>query len=186
MDLLTMKIKITDYASTQFNLPEGITNKIDEYFKNLIDKKDIADSDILPDYAKDGIVTNKAHITVLYGIKEDMEKVIGDLLKDKEEVSAILGTTKVFENSFLDYDVLYIEVMSLGIRRIRSILQKEIEYVSSPFSFTPHVTVAYLKKGTSNKYIGDNQFERTHLKLNSLIYTPVEGEDTVYLLKNNV
>lgn len=182
-DLNNIKLEIGNYASTQFNLPEEITNQIDNYFKKLIDKEDIANKKDLPNYAQDGIVTNKSHVTVLYGIKEGMEEIIKEVAESKEQVFVILGKTNIFETSFLNYDVLYIEILSLGIRRLRSALQKEVEYVKSPFSFTPHSTVAYLKKGTGKKYKGDNKFEGISLKLHSLTYSSKEGIDKIYHLK---
>lgn len=179
---MNIKIKISDYNSTQFDLPNELTTNIDNYFNKLIDKKDIADKKYLPDYAGNGIVTSKAHITVLYGIKDGMEDIIKNVVESRDQISVVLGKTKVFENKFLNYDVLYIEVMSLGIRRLKSALEKRVEYVKSPFSFTPHISIAYLAKGNIEKYKNNDAFEGTNLKLHALTYFPTEGNNKIYHL----
>ncbi len=178
-----MKIKISNYASTQFDLPNEIKTEIDIYFKELIDKKDIANPVDLPDYAKNGIVTDKSHITVLYGIKDGMEERVKEITESKKKISVIFGKTKVFETSYLNYDVLYLDILSLGIRRLRKAFEKEISYANSPFSFTPHCTIVYLKKGLGKKYEKDARFEGIRINLNELTYSPSEGENTFYQLK---
>lgn len=175
-------MEISEYNSTQFEIPTKIKNEIISYFKNVINEVDFADPKDLPEYAKNGIVTDKAHVTVLYGIRDNMEEKIKEVVSKRDTISMIFGKTKVFETSFLNYDVLYIEVLSLGIRRLRSALQKQVEYVDSPFSFKPHCTIVYLKKGLGERYKDDSKFEGVNIKLDSLTYSSKDGEEKIFKL----
>jgi 2'-5' RNA ligase len=102
----------------------------------------------------------KPHITVMYGIEpmaeEKAKKILSHIPK---RISATLGKISKFENADTPYDVLKIEVHSPHLTKIHETLKRTCENKYEWPNYNPHVTLAYVKKGTCNEMVGDNTFE---------------------------
>lgn len=116
--------------------------------------------------------TKKPHITVLYGIDVAEEKKTKELLaKIPKNLSAIMGKVSLFHPPGKEYDVLKIDVSSPTLEKVNTLLKKSVKYTNSYNDFHPHVTIAYLKKGTGEKYVGDTTFEGTQLTFQTFLYS---------------
>lgn len=110
------------------------------------------------DLTEDGLET-EPHISLLYGIhdggnhKKLSSSEISKLLNISKEAlndDIILTKISMFDNK--DYDVLKFDVKSSLLGDINKKLAKFPHTNSFP-DYVPHVTIAYLKKGTGEKYI---------------------------------
>lgn len=128
--------------------------------------------------AEEGIET-ETHCTVLYGFNLDF-----DSSKLKQEYGGItlkLGKVSRFECP--EYDVLKLAVESPDLVALNERLMREFgnEVTSSKWAYNPHVTIAYVKKGT-NKYLdGNKTFEGREIRVRQLLYSLPEKQGRVVI-----
>lgn len=102
---------------------------------------------------EDGVVV-KPHVTILYGIKpevtlEQVESLIYQI--NRAKIDIVLGEVDAFTND--NYDVAKIPIYSeylAELNKLFSTLPNENLYPE----YKPHITLAYLNKGASEKYNG--------------------------------
>lgn len=113
----------------------------------MINPDDVYESEN-PDFG----ISQNPHVTILYGLysfvsPEDVEKVI----KPFHLPEIYLGAVGIF-NEHPDFEVVKINVISEDLTKMNLALcglpHEEI------FSYNPHVTISYVKKGTAIKYKG--------------------------------
>jgi len=131
------------------SLPEKISNEIKEWVKNHIPLETILEPEENP------------HVTLKYGIhtfcpKEVREAVSGYSRRGRKKICGMLGQITIFEHD--NQDVLIIKVISPDIERINNFICKGLETTDTYREFKPHVTLAYLKKGAGDRYIGNRAF----------------------------
>src|ERR1017187_161328 len=126
------------------------------------------------------------HVTVLYGFDEDFDAArLMHMLRDRGEISFTLGEVSRFECP--DYDVLKVDVSSPAIEKIHrdiAVVFKD-DIVPSENLYTPHLTIAYLKKGELLNLDGDRTFAGRKVTVEEMLYSLPErkGRQTVSLQK---
>jgi 2'-5' RNA ligase len=131
-------------------------------------------NDIYTDEDKPGI-SKDPHITLLYGydnsiIPEMVENILKNFIKEPIEVE--IEGIGLFENKTFD-------VVKFNIKK-SEILQKLYDELSKlPNSnkfknFTPHITIAYVKKGTGKKYVREYKHKVT---VDTICYSMTNGEE---------
>ena len=101
---------------------------------------------------------HRPHATVYYGAdKRDLAQIT-QIVKDYgRSIRVFLGEFDVFEHP--EQDVLYIKLVGDALPQLhRSIRALPNSRDQSHPEYVPHLTVAYLKKGTGRKYIGTTPF----------------------------
>jgi 2'-5' RNA ligase len=109
---------------------------------------------------------NDAHITVLYGIKDEDPK-IKSIIQSFKPFDIRLGIVTAFRDS-KDYDVLKVGIESPVLHKMHYMLEANIKNKNSFPTYAPHMTLAYLKKSFVDKYIGDQSFQGT-MFLNNVV-----------------
>lgn len=92
----------------------------------------------------------KPHVTLLYGIHtdvpdEDVEKLIDEIKSPKIR----LGKITSFEQK--EFDVLKFDVESKDLMKLNKVFKKLPH--TETYSYHPHTTLAYVKKGKAAEYI---------------------------------
>lgn len=149
-----------------------------------IDKEDIYD-------VKDGPIPyglqKRPHLTLLYPIDnkvsyDDVKKILDESLVEDFKEGIYLKTQSIGFFASKDYDVLHIKCDSdRDISTLRQKLKAKIKNTCKHKSFTPHITIGYLKKGTAKKYC--KKFNKVIKNLDTITYT-VKDKDHHYKLKN--
>lgn len=116
------------------------------------------------------------HLTLLYGLHKDVTteqvKSILDTF-ELDKISIKINGIGNFENS--DYDVLKFNVVKTDILQQIHEFLSEIPNSNKYPDYNPHITIAYLKKGTSKKYLNEN-FKMVIPKIESIIFSKPSGE----------
>jgi 2'-5' RNA ligase len=141
-------------------------NKILEFVQNL--PNECVYEEEGKDYGKE---TNP-HVTVMYGLSENEEKRVKELLtKVPKRIVAELGQISKFENADTPYDVLKIEVKSPHLAKLHEMIKNNFENNYKWPEYNPHVTLAYVKKGTCNEHVGSKIFEGMKFNFENFTYS---------------
>lgn len=140
------------YSSTQFDLPAGLAEKVQE-MAALINPADLA---------SDGIEENP-HVTCLYGLTEespnDVKKAVKGISAGPivlESLSLFPAGDKLAQHGGEQFDVLKISIGGKFIHEIHNAIAESCEYETDYADYSPHCTIAYLKPGKGRKYVTMN------------------------------
>lgn len=116
------------------------------------------------------------HVTVLYGImskdRADVEKFL-----PKGVVPVELGAISRFDTAD-EHDVIKIDVESDELHEIHEEMKDGVENDDEHPEYKPHVTIAYVKKGSGKDLDGSRPFDGIGLDLADLVWSPAgEGDD---------
>lgn len=164
------------YSSTQLDLSPEDAAPILEYGK-MVDDADLYPSQegvdsYGPDYGRE----TQSHITALYGIKDSNVQPIMDACSQFAPIEVTLGKVSAFKHADKGYDVLKVDVDSPHVHALNAALKSVTDHDDKWPEFRPHLTVAYVNKGASDKYVGDTRFEGKKLTFASLTYSPAQGD----------
>ncbi len=154
------------FSSTQVQLPKVLADNLLAFGKS-IPAFDLCD--------EEGGLEDDAHITVKYGIHTnnvaDVRKALATYVGP---IRITLGKTALFQGP--SYDVLYVEVTSPDLVELNGRLADTLEVTDTHPVYTPHATVAYLKRGYGVRYVGNTALEGMRASIGSVRFMPTEGE----------
>jgi len=120
------------------------------------------------------------HTTVCYGIKPEVEF---ETIKEKCDLKPIkvsLGKIAKFDTNE-HYDVIKIDVKGEGLHKLHKQIEEEIGCPGNTYpEYKPHLTVAYVKKGSCDDLIGQDPFEGEEFELSRYDYSQA-GEDNKHI-----
>ena len=112
------------------------------------------------------------HVTVMYGLSPVEETRVKELLnKVPKNIMAELGKVSKFSHADTPYDVLKIEVKSPHLNKIHEMIRNNFDNNYKWPQYSPHVTLAYVKKGTCNEYVGNKTFEGMKVMFETFMYS---------------
>lgn len=122
------------------------------------------------------------HTTVLYGFVDDsvasnIEQMLAEHKLDKP-VFAVLKDISTFEND--NYDVLKISLISGGLNKLNAFCRNHYSYENDYDKYNPHITIAYLKKGTAKKYLKALKVPHVNFKLSNFVYSDKDSTKTYF------
>ena len=159
-----------DYSSTQMNLPRILGSELVEWAQELLD----------PDDLGSGGIETEPHITVKYGLMPNVSASdVARVIKDQSPaVRMSFGPNYVFA----DQDqgggraAFYVSVNSDDVGHLNGVIKRSLPNIETHTTYTPHVTIAYLKHDVVNKYIGQRSpLVGLNLTLNDLTYSGADG-----------
>jgi len=167
------------YSSTQVNLAGDLSKRIMAWGKENIPDEDIYTGE--EDMGRE----DTPHITVLFGIVAQEPDEVIELLSSEGSVKAKLGNVSLFKHSD-DYDVVKIGVESKDLARLNKLLSDNLENENKFPDYKPHITIAYVKKGTGNKCSGSSEFEGQEVIFDQIRFSTKEGELTFIALQDSI
>jgi hypothetical protein len=135
-------------------------------------------------YDPDGTygIETEPHVTVLFGLCDEI-LVPADVVRAMEEFKAPVITVKRIDSfSNKDFDVLKLSVESKDLRRMNDRL-RQFPHVDTFPTYEPHITLAYLKKGTAGKYTGDLEAAVAAQPLTAFKYGMKDGSEIHFTLE---
>lgn len=120
----------------------------------------------------------ESHVTLAPCLDSDADLAkLKELLLPLKEYKCILNNISIFEND--DYDVLKADVKCPNMHKTYNKIKENFELHSTYREYHPHMTIAYMQKGVSDKYkkkMLDKIEELTPMNFN-FSYTNNEGID---------
>jgi 2'-5' RNA ligase len=114
----------------------------------MIKKEDIYD-DEFNDYG----LEKESHVTLLWGIhlsETDPQDII-NFMKTFKPIKVEIRNIGIFENK--DYDVVKYNIpVTYELKKYHELLKSKFPNTQTFDSYRPHMTISYVKKGTSDKY----------------------------------
>lgn len=127
-------------------------------------------------------IQDRPHLTLLYGThKEVTSEQVESLLKNVKPFSIEIDGVDIFENK--DYDVVKFNVKKNDL--LQSIFDSlsTLPNSNSFKDYNPHITIAYVKKGTGKKYIKSDYKWKVD-NINEVTYSMVDGNEYKFSLDN--
>lgn len=167
------------FSSLQFCLPKLATRKIIQWGEDNIPDDLIYKDPEQPQYGRE----YDSHVTVIYGIHDETPKEIRRLLCKQKPFNIEFGKISVFDCP--KFDVVKIEVESIELRRINKIINDHVEITNGNNVFRPHVTIAFLKKGSGNMFKGRDDFVGNRILADRLTFSSNSGVQTTIEFKDD-
>jgi hypothetical protein len=96
---------------------------------------------------------DEPHVTVLFGLHSaSPDPEVLRLVEETQPLEIQVGTASLFEDS-ADYDVLKFDVESEGLTALNAKF-REMPHTNTRAGYHPHLTVAYVQKGTCRELVG--------------------------------
>ena len=158
------------YSSTQINIPDPLRSEILKWGGAQVSKGDLFDHE-----DAEGGLEDIPHCTVLYGIRSASPGGTHKALSEFDgDVELSLGPMQVFDGND-EYDVLVISVDSPDLQRLYDLLKRYVPNSSKWPVYKPHVTVAYMKKGSARQLDGDASFKGRQIKAEGVLFSGKDG-----------
>ena len=149
-----------------------------------INEEDLYFTDNSDEYWISGRET-EPHITVLYGLHNDIEHdEVCAFIKEMEVSKITFDSIEIFEPSD-DYDVIVYKVSGKTLHDNNKSLRDQFPYTTDFPDYKPHCTIAYVKKGCGNKYLKD--FKSFDVKPIKWVYSlKDDGEYNIQIFSKDV
>lgn len=156
-----------EFSSTQANLPSAIADEV-----KAIGAK-IPDADL----AGDGRET-KIHTTVKFGLHTNDVEDVKRVLADEGPIKITIGKLSTFppSESSDGAEVLKLDVHSPELHRLNKKISDALPHTDT-FKYAPHITVAYVKPGLAQKYVGKKHALDGHeITIDKLTFSGKDGQ----------
>jgi|GEM_PF-3277400 len=167
-----------NYSSTQFELPDYLAKKVRRLGTGIPDDELAADG-------REALT----HITVKYGIHTTDVELVQLTLDKQAPVAVTFGKTALFKasESGTDVDVLYVSVISPELEALNQKLTERLAHTTTQSSYVPHITIAYLKAGEGEKYVGSEFLAAQEFTFTLLTFAASDGNRySIYLSNDGV
>jgi len=169
-----------DYASAQVNLKDDVAQQV------------LALGAAIPDdaLAEKGRETDP-HVTAKFGIdptvtvdqlKEALANSDSFLEMAQRGGTMTLGKTAMFAaadkattDEPVDHDVVYVAVDSPDLIMLNTLIAGAVTTVDTQSAYVPHITLAYVKAGEGQSYVGDATLDGTVVTFDSIAFSDTEG-----------
>lgn len=153
-----------DYSAVLCNLPDSLSKLIQKWgFENIPDESVFTENER---YGRE----DDTHITIKYGLHDSEETSVVNIMKRQRPFEVELGKISLFQTHD-KYDVVKVEVFSSTLFMLNSKLNKLPNSDDYADSYKPHITIAYVQKGSCNKLNDCNDFKDIRFLADELIFS---------------
>lgn len=169
------------YGCIMLAISDALSSWLGEWVKQHIPEAELY---VNPDSGIDGYESDH-HISMLYGIHgDDPQQLHPHFLNMLDTMPEIqLGDVTCFDAN-PDFDVINVSVAS-NLNDIHDYLADNIEHTKVFDTFTPHITLAYAKKGACKHLLGCKDFRGMTDKPNETVFSNRYGEQYRYAFIND-
>jgi len=167
--LITERDQGIEHGCLMVYLDEESSNKVKQFCQ------DTFNPEILAEFG----IEEEPHITCQYGFTdevsvEDINEFVNNIIQ--RPISIELGEISRFDND--DYDVIKVDVNSPDLHELSDKIR---EYFGDRLNVTypnyhPHMTLAYIQKGSLPHIDGDNMFKGKNHTFEQFVYSDASNE----------
>lgn len=152
-------------ASTQINLPPDAAVKVVEASMR------VAEEDLGADGRED-----EPHITIKYGVKDDVA-LLSQVIGSQQPFNVSLGKTHVFEAGEISagQSPIVVEAHAPELKALHDAVNEAMSTHKDDFDYNPHVTLAYVKPATAQKYDKLDWAEGVSFPVNGIVLSTKSG-----------
>lgn len=166
------------YSCAMLNLNPSVASIVDYWVKKNIPKESLY---IDEDSGHDGY-EEIYHVTLKYGIHDFSPKKLTNLVHGFGPISFGLGTVKKFDAP--DFDVIHIKIVDSKILEdVNKLISEGIEHTDTHPEYKPHITLAFVKKGSCDKLIHDPFFDSLSDEVDEICFNSKDGDESFISLK---
>ena len=118
-------------------------------------------------------VEHKSHISIRYGLLPTDTKSVESLVKGVSNIRGAYGKLGVFQGE--KHDVLFVKAHSADLFSLHHESSRQLPCIEAEYQYSPHVTIAYLNKGTGAKYEGMSFFVGVRFSFDQVTYSDQNG-----------
>lgn len=155
-------------SSVHFNLPPGPAAEVVSWGAANVRDGQLAVNEAAG-YARDP----RPHISLLYGIHATRGDGVRRLLERERAFRVRLGRLEAFTNRL--GDVLKVGVESDDLHRLHERLARELLAAPSGYAYSPHVTVAFLRRGEAARLVGRGPFDGRTVLIDRFVFSSRGG-----------
>lgn len=158
-----------------------------EFWDNIQSR--ISDDEVSSETDEDGkelkgrAPIDEAHVTLLYGIHEDVpDEDVEEIINQIDTIEVTLKNVSSFEND--GFDVLKFDVEGSDLFEYNKKLS-ELPHTTNFPDYHPHLTIAYLKKDVLTDEMQENlsKDEALTVEADKVVYSKPDGSSKEYKLK---
>lgn len=125
---------------------------------------------------------NNPHVTILFGLHNDIPDKDIEVEIDKIKNPKLkLGKVSTFTND--KFEVLKFDIVSEDLHKLNKKFA-EFPHTTDFPDYHPHCTIAYVNKGSGDKYIKKlNDLDKIEVVTDKIVYSRANGKKTDYKLK---
>ena len=161
-----------DFSSTQFDIPKNIAAELKAWTKENVDVDDIYVSEETPG------LEDEIHVTVKFGLHTEDPEVVRKVVEGFGSFDITLGKVSRFANPDKPFDVVKVEVQGDDLHELNSLISDKLENTDSFPEYKPHITLAYVKKGTNRELSGGDILSDKKIRVNEITFSAKNGEKT--------
>lgn len=152
-----------------------VPTAVSEHLRSMAER--IPDWDLAPKGRED-----EPHITLRFGLNADDAQAVRQIVEGFGPITVTLGKTSVFParqrpTASTPADVVKVDVVSQDLHRLNSLLAK-LPQSEQSYRYVPHITLAYVRPGSGDKYAGIRDLDGVKLRLNSVVFRGKDGART--------
>lgn len=179
MFLVISKKVAYDFSCVLINLPTNLASSLKKW-----GMENISEKDIYTEPGKNKGRETEMHVTVKYGLHTNDIEEVKEVVEDFNPFDIELGKISKFSHPEKEYDVLKIDVSSKGLHKLNELIADSLETTDEWNKYKPHVTLAYVKKGTCSDLVGNKAFDGKKFKANILEFSPSKGNKQTIKIGN--
>ena len=120
---------------------------------------------------------DRIHVSVGY-TKEPNSEEARALIKDFGPISLSLGAVSRFRPVNADFDVIKIDVRSPKLMKLHRLLSTKLKLTSKYSQYSPHITIAYVKRGCCAELVGNRPLRDGQVKVSLLHFSDSYSRET--------
>jgi len=160
-----------NYSCLLVRLPKDISTEILQWGKDKI-----SDDLLVDDDKKSMGRENDIHTTLFYGINSEDPRESIDLLSRVKPFKIRLGLIDAFKDQD-DHDVIKIQVESKDLEILHYDIEDSVKNGNKYPTYIPHITIAYVKKGSCDNLIGNEKFKGKIVEVNKVVFSSSDGSE---------
>lgn len=166
------------FSCAMLNLNPSVASVVDYWVKKNIPKESLY---IDEDTGHDGY-EDTYHVTLKYGIHDESPEKLKNLVNGFGPIPLNFGIIEKFDAP--NFDVIHIKINDNNILEdVNKLITENIDNTETHSSYRPHVTLAFVKKGSCDNLIDNSFFDSLSDEVDEIYFNSKNGEESFISLQ---